>query len=104
MKNAIIQDPQSEITTGSVEETENEITTEHAEENAEKNLKGSEDSKDTSFNVDEFFNFSNEGSSNLDWISKFLELDDDGTGTDGFHQNGSAPFFGEFDELNVFYM
>ncbi|PIA51789.1 hypothetical protein AQUCO_01100570v1 [Aquilegia coerulea] len=76
LRNSVIQE-QSEITTGSVEEPESEITTDHVEVNAERNSKGSDDNINTSFNVDEFFNFSNEGSSNLEWVSKFLEVDDE---------------------------
>ncbi|KAF9602638.1 hypothetical protein IFM89_030526 [Coptis chinensis] len=84
------------------QEIGSQISIEHADISKERSYsKGSEgDSMDNSFNVNEFFNFSNEGSSNLEWISKFLELDDDLV---GISENYSVPFLGEVDKFNVFY-
>ncbi|KAB2632420.1 anthocyanin regulatory C1 protein-like [Pyrus ussuriensis x Pyrus communis] len=39
--------------------------------------KASDDSADTNFDVNEFFDFSAEGSYGLEWVNKFLELDED---------------------------
>lgn len=40
----------------------------------ENTSKGVDDSK-SDFDVDEFFDFSNESTFNLDWVCQFLELD-----------------------------
>ncbi|KAJ7951515.1 MYB transcription factor [Quillaja saponaria] len=45
-----------------------------AETRQEKPIKGGEDSK-INFDVDDFFDFSNEEPQNLEWINQFLELD-----------------------------
>lgn len=38
---------------------------------------GNDNSEEVNFNVDEFFDFSNEGPLNMEWLSKFLELEED---------------------------
>ncbi|XP_059643256.1 transcription factor MYB1-like [Cornus florida] len=50
-----------------------EKVSEEVKEEATSN--GGEDSNMTSFDVDEFFDFTNESPLTLEWVSKFLELD-----------------------------
>ncbi|KAL5718212.1 hypothetical protein ACHQM5_011141 [Ranunculus cassubicifolius] len=83
------------------QEQQSEITTESVSVDEQRSLKGSdEENSENNFNVDAFFNFSNEGTSNLDWISKFLEEEDDFA---GFQHNANVPLVSNFDPFSGFY-
>ncbi|XP_044495007.1 transcription factor MYB114-like [Mangifera indica] len=70
-REAIINNPKGERIAGDVEKVNVHIVNE--EKNNTSTSSGGEDS-DIGFNVDEFFDFSNEDPLNLEWMNKFLEF------------------------------
>ncbi|KAJ6308836.1 hypothetical protein OIU76_018428 [Salix suchowensis] len=57
-----------------IEKKTTEFNWELKEENNPRN--GSEEGSNVNFNVDDFFDFSDEDPSNLEWMSRFLEMDE----------------------------
>ncbi|KAJ6394498.1 hypothetical protein OIU77_023660 [Salix suchowensis] len=57
-----------------VEKKTTEFSSELKEDNSPRN--GSEEGSNVNFNVDDFFDFSDEDPSNLEWMSRFLEMDE----------------------------
>ncbi|KAJ6715168.1 TRANSCRIPTION FACTOR MYB8-RELATED-RELATED [Salix viminalis] len=57
-----------------VEKKTTEFNSELKEDNNPRN--GSEEGSNVNFNIDDFFDFSDEDPSNLEWMSRFLEMDE----------------------------
>ena len=57
-----------------IEEKTAEFNSELKEDNNPRN--GSEEGSNVNFNIDDFFDFSDEDPLNLEWMSRFLEMDE----------------------------
>ncbi|KAK9142941.1 hypothetical protein Syun_012341 [Stephania yunnanensis] len=70
----IMNQSDSTVKSSSVEESANQIVEEPPQEvPIQENLYGGSLDIETSFNVDEFFDFSNDGLLSLEWVSEFLD-------------------------------